>query len=62
MPIDGRKTVRLDGIKNTRKLEVEIMISCPMISSRTTSDEIGHNPEAPGPAKKLAHFAEGKTP
>ena len=62
MPIEGRKTVQLDGFKNTRKLEVGIMISCPMISSRTTSDEMGHNPQAPGPAKKQAHFAEGKTP
>ena len=44
-----------------RKLKVGIMISCPMISSRTTSDEMGHNPQAPGPAKKQAHFAEGKT-
>ena len=44
------------------KLEVGIMISCPMISSRTTSYGMGHNPQAPGPAKKLAHFAEGKTP
>ena len=56
MPIEGRKTVQLDGFKNTRKLEVGIMISCPMISSRTTSDEVGHNPQAPGPAKKQAHF------
>ena len=62
MPIEGRKTIQLDGFKNTRKLEVGIMISCPMISSRTTSDEMGHNPQAPGPAKKQAHFAEGKTP
>ena len=53
--IEGRKTVQLDGFKNTRKLEVGIMISCPMISSRTTSDEMGHNPHAPGPAKKQAH-------
>ena len=55
VPIEGRKTVQLDGFKNTRKLEVGIMISCPMISSRTTSDEMGHNPQAPGPAKKQAH-------
>ena len=33
-----------------------------MMSSRFTSDEMGHNPQAPGPAKKQAHFAEGKTP
>ena len=26
------------------KLDVGIAISCPMISSRTTSDEMGHNP------------------
>ena len=32
------------------------------MSSRFASDEMGHNPQAPGPAKKLAHFAEGKTP
>ena len=55
VPIEGRKTVQLDGFKNTRKLEVGIMISCPMISSRTTSDEMGHNPQAPGPATKQAH-------
>ena len=55
VPIEGRKTVQLDGFKNTRKLEVGIMISCSMISSRTTSDEMGHNPQAPGPAKKQAH-------
>ena len=55
VPIEGRKTVQLDGFKNTRKLEVGIMISCPMISSRTTSDEVCHNPQAPGPAKKQAH-------
>ena len=62
VPIEGREIVQLDGFENTRKLEVGIMISCPMISSRTTSDEMGHNPHAPGPAKKQAHFAEGKTP
>ena len=55
VPIEGSKTVQLDGFKNTGKLEVGIMISCPMISSRTTSDEMGHNPQAPGPAKKQAH-------
>ena len=55
VPIEGRKTVQLDGFKNTRKLEVGIMISCPMISSRTKSDEVCHNPQAPGPAKKQAH-------
>ena len=32
--IEGRKSIQLDGFKNTRKLEVGIMISCPMISSR----------------------------
>ena len=42
----------MDGFKNARKLDVGIMIS----------DEMGHNPQAPGPAKKQAHFAEGKTP
>ena len=55
VPIEGRKIVQLDGFKNTRKLEVGIMISCLMISSRTTSDEMVHNPQAPGPAKKQAH-------
>ena len=53
--IEERKSIQLDGFKNTRKLEVGIMISYPMISSRTTSDEMGHNPQAPGPAKKQAH-------
>ena len=55
VPIEGRKTVQLDGFKNTRKLDVGLRISCPMMSSRFTSDEMGHNPQAPGPAKKQAH-------
>ena len=55
VPIEGRKTVQLDGFKNTRKLDVGLRISYPMMSSRFTSDEMGHNPQAPGPAKKLAH-------
>ena len=29
VPIEGRKTVQLDGFKNTRKLDVGIMIGCP---------------------------------
>ena len=29
VPIEGRKTVQLDGFKNTRKLDVGITISCP---------------------------------
>ena len=53
--IEGRKTVQLDGFKNTRKLDVGLRISCPMMSSRFTSDEMGHNPQAPGPSKKQAH-------
>ena len=61
MPIEGRKTVQLDGFKNTRKLEVGIMISCPMISSRTTSDEMGHNPQAPDLPRSKHTLAEGKT-
>ena len=32
--IEERKSIQLDGFKNTRKLEVGIMISCPMISSK----------------------------
>ena len=56
MPIEGSKTVQLDGFKNAGKLDVGIMISWPpMMSSRFTSDEMGHNPQAPGPAKKQAH-------
>ena len=52
----------MDGFKNARKLDVGIMISCPMISSRTTSDEMGHNPQAPGLAKKTStSLVEGKT-
>ena len=32
------------------------------MSSRFTSEEMGHNPQAPGPAKKQApSLAEGKT-
>ena len=34
VPIEGRKTVQLDGFKNTRKLDVGLRISYPMISSR----------------------------
>ena len=55
VPIEGRKTVQLDGFKNTRRLDVGLRISCPMMSSRFTSDEMGHNLQAPGPAKKQAH-------
>ena len=29
VPIEGRKTVQMDGFKNTRKLDVGIMIGCP---------------------------------
>ena len=29
VPIEGRKTIQLDGSKNARKLDVRIMISCP---------------------------------
>ena len=29
VPIEGRKTVQLDGFKNTSKLDVGITISCP---------------------------------
>ena len=51
----------MDGFKNTRKLEVGIMISCPMISSRTTSDEvcITHRPQDLPRSKHI--LAEGKT-
>ena len=31
-----------------------------MISSRTTSDEMGHNPQAPGPARKQAFLLKEK--
>ena len=47
---------KLDGFKNARKLDVGMMISCnPMMSPSVTSDEMGHNPQAPGPDKKQAH-------
>ena len=55
MPIEGRETVQLDGIKYARKLDVGIRISCPD-DEFNTSDEMGHNPQAPGPAKKQAHY------
>ena len=61
VPIEGRKTVQLDGFKNTRKLDVGIMISCPMISSRTTSDEMGHNPQAQDLLRSKHILAKGKT-
>ena len=61
VPIEGRKTIQLDGFKNTRKLEVEIMISCPMISPRTTSDEMGHNPQAQDLPRSKHILAKGKT-
>ena len=32
-----------------------------MMSSRFASDEMGHNPQAPGPAKKQAHSCWRKT-
>ena len=51
----------MDGFKNTRKLEVGIMISCPMISSRTTSDEMDHN-HMPQDLPRSKHIlTEGKT-
>ena len=56
VPIEGRETVQLDGFKNARKLDVGIMISCSTDDEfKVTSDEMGHNPQAPGPAKKQAH-------
>ena len=51
----------MDGFKNTRKLEVGIMNSCPMISSRTTSDEMGHNPQAQDLQRSKHILAEGRT-
>ena len=51
---EKRQYIWMD-FKYARKLDVGIMISCPMMSSRFTSDEVGHNPQAPGPAKKQAH-------
>ena len=33
-----------------------------MMSSRFASDEMGHNPQAPGPAKKQAHSCWRKNP
>ena len=62
MPIEGRKAVQLDGFKNTRKLEVGIMISCSMISSMFTSDVMGHNPQAQDLPRSKHALAEGKTP
>ena len=61
MPIEGRKTEQLDGFKNTRKLDVGLMISCSMISSRTTSDEMGHNPQAQDLPRSKHTLAKGKT-
>ena len=51
----------MDGFKNIRKLEVGIMISCPIVSSRTTSDEMGHNPQAQDLPRSKHIIAEGKT-
>ena len=61
VPIDGRKTVQLDGLKSTRKLEVGIMISCPMISSRLQVMRwaITHRPQDLPRSKHI--LAEGKT-
>ena len=61
VPIEGRKTVQLDGFKNTRKLEVGIMISCPRMSSRITSNKMGHNPQAQDLPRSKHILAEGKT-
>ena len=52
--LEGRETVQFDGFKNARKLDVGLLVA-PMMSSRFTSDEMGHNPQAAGPAKKQAH-------
>ena len=60
VPIEGRKTVQLDGFKNTRKLDVGLRISCPMMISRFTSDEMGHNPQAQDLPKNKHILAEGK--
>ena len=51
----------MDGIKNARKLDVGITSSCPMMSSRFTSDEMGHNPRAPDLPRSKHILAEGKT-
>ena len=61
VPIEGRKAVQLDGFKNTRKLEVGIMISCPMISSRLQVMRwaITHRPQDLPRSKHI--LAEGKT-
>ena len=37
------------------------MISCPMISSTTTSDEMGHSPQAQDLRRSKHILAEGKT-
>ena len=51
----------MDGFKNTRKLEVGIMISYPMISSRLPVMRwaITHRPQALPRSKHI--LAEGKT-
>ena len=54
---EGRQYNWMD-FKYARKLEVECWNNDQlpaMMSSRFTSDEMGHNPQAPGPAKKQAH-------
>ena len=54
---EKRQYIWMD-FKYARKLEVECWNNDQlpaMMSSRFTSDEMGHNPQAPGRAKKQAH-------
>ena len=54
---EGRQYNWMD-FKYARKMGVECWNNDQlpaMMSSRFTSDEMGHNPQAPGPAKKQAH-------
>ena len=62
MPIEGRKIVQLDGFKNTRKLDVGIMISCPrwwVQGLQVMRWAITHRPQVLPRSKHI--LAEGRT-
>ena len=57
---EGRQYNWMD-LRNTRKLDVGLRISCPMMSSRFTSDEMGHNHRPQDLPRSKHILAEGKT-
>ena len=50
-------------LRKPRKLDVGRMISCnPRRSPSVASDEMSHNPQAPGPVKKASTFLLKENP